>query len=115
MATRVVVIAKVLKEKLNTLVLHQVKNLQEEDIENFVVVRGIMQSFSHDLPADDKEMFDLEQAMLEWLKYEHIGQATAIFYDFKTWIDNIYTKTIVLIEAPLFYLNDKTFCLCDIQ
>lgn len=107
-------IANVLKEKINALVLYQIKNLQEEDIENFVVVRGIMQSFSHDLPANDREMFDLEQAMLEWLKYEHIGQATAIFYDFKTWIDNIYTKTIVLIEAPLFYLNDKPVRISDI-
>lgn len=107
-------IAKVLNGKLSTLVLHQIKNLQEEDIESFVIVRGIMQNFSHELPASDREMFDLEQAMLEWLKYEQIGEFTAILYDFKTWVDNIYTKAIVWIEAPLFYLNDKAVRISDI-
>jgi len=107
-------IAKVLKEKLNTLILHQIKNLQEEDIESFVVVRGIMQNYSDDLPVSDKQMADLDLAMLEWLKYQHVGEFTAILYDFKTWADNIYTKVIVWIEAPLFYLNDKPVRISDV-
>lgn len=107
-------IAKAIQDELSTLVLHQIINLQAEDLENFIIVRGIMQSLSQDLTGKDKERFELELAMLEWLKYEHVGDLTAILYDFKAWTEKVYAGVIKTIDAPLFYLNDKAVNISDI-
>ncbi|MFC2073860.1 mechanosensitive ion channel domain-containing protein [Campylobacterota bacterium] len=107
-------IAKAIQKELSTLVLHQIKNLQSEDLESFIIVRGIMQNLSEDLTGKDKERFDLELAMLEWLKYEHVGDLTAIFYDFKAWTEKVYIEIIKTVTAPLFYLNDKAVDISDI-
>lgn len=107
-------ISKVIGKKYDTLIFHQIKNLQNEDLENYIIVRSIMESYLHDLSASDKSRFILEQRMLEWLKYEHVGNLTAIVYDFKAWMQKVYAKVIVWIEAPIFYLNDKPVRISDI-
>ena len=107
-------ISKAIGKKYDTLIFHQIKNLQNEDLENYIIVRSIMESYSHDLSASDKSRFILEQRMLEWLKYEHIGNLTAIVYDSKAWMQKVYAKVIVWIEAPIFYLNDKPVRISDI-
>jgi len=107
-------IAKAIEQKYQTLILHQIKNLQAQDLENYIIVRGIMESFSHDLSSVDKERYKLEQAMLEWLKYEHIGDLTALVYDFRAWIEKLYAQGVDIINSPLFYLNDKPVDISDI-
>jgi len=106
-------ISKLIKKKNNVLVLVQVNNLQEQNLENYIIVRGIMENFSHDLKGEDKKMFIIEQKMLEWLKYEHIGDITAIWYDFNAWADKAYEKFLKIVDTPLFYKNDKPVILLD--
>jgi potassium-dependent mechanosensitive channel len=107
-------ISEAIQKKYHTLIFHQIKNLQNEDLEGYIIVRGIMENFSHDLSAKDKSKFVLEQKMLEWLKYEHVGDLTAIVYDFKAWMDKVYAKSVRIIKTPLFYLNDNPVGISDI-
>jgi len=106
-------ISKQIKAKNDILVLGQIKNLREKNLDNYIIYRDIMESFSHDLSANDKEMFILEQKMLEWLKYQYIDNMTAFFYDFQSWFDKVYSQFKVFIDTPLFYQNDKPVVFAD--
>ncbi len=106
-------ISKQIKKKNNILVLSQIKNLQDQDLENYIIVRGIMENFSNDLLPKDKAMFLLEQKMLEWIKYEYIGDFTAIWYDFNAWVSKGSEKFLKVIDTPLFYKNDQPVVLYD--
>ena len=106
-------ISKKIKEKNGVLLLTQINNLQNENLENYIIVRSIMESFSNDLSIEDKKLFVLEQKMLEWLKYQFIGDMTAVMYDFQAWIEHSYSKVLLLINKPLFYQNDKPVVLFD--
>jgi len=107
-------ISQAIKKKHETLIFHQIKNLQNEDLDSYIIVRGIMENLSNDLSVEDKSRFNLEQKMLEWLKYEHVGNITAIVYDFKAWMDKVYAKSVQVVNAPMFYLNDKPVDISDI-
>ena len=107
-------ISKAIQKKYHTLIFHQIKNLQNEDLESFIIVRDIMENFAHDLSAKDKDRYLLEQRMLEWLKYQHVGNLTAILYDFEAWVNKFYAKSVQVINAPIFYLNDKSVDISDI-
>ena len=72
-----------------------------------------MESLASDLTPDDKEMFILEMKMLEWLKYEHVGDITAIWYDFGAWVDKFYEESKRVVNTPLFYQHDKPVLLLD--
>ena len=106
-------ISEQIKKKNNMLLLTQINNLQEQNLENYIIVRGIMENFSHDLKGEDKKIFLIEQKMLEWLKYEHIGDMTAIWYDFNAWTDKAYEKFAKVVDTPLFYKNDKPVVIFD--
>ena len=106
-------ISDVLKEKNKLLILRQVHNLQESDLQSYIIVREVMDSLSDDLSAVDKEIFLIEKKMLEWLKYEHIDDFTAIFYDFQAWVDKSYETTMKVIHTPLFYQNNKAIGISD--
>ena len=106
-------ISKAIKTKNDTLLLRQIKYLQDEKLESYILTRDIMLSLAADLSPKDREIFDLEMKMLEWLKYEHIGDLTAIWYDFGAWADKVYLQTVKIVNAPLFYQNDKAIRLSD--
>ncbi|PHR55844.1 MAG: hypothetical protein COA44_09390 [Arcobacter sp.] len=106
-------ISSAIKVKNNTLILRQIKNLQDENLASYIIVRDIMGSFSADLTPKDKEMFELEMKMLEWLKYEHIGDITAFWYDFEAWSDNVYDQALTIVNTPLFYKHDKPVLFSD--
>lgn len=106
-------ISSAIKTKNDTLILRQIKNLQDENLASYILVREIMESLAADLSPDDKEMFTLEMKMLEWLKYEHIGNITAIWYDFEAWVDKFYEQSLKIINTPLFYQHDKPVLFSD--
>jgi len=106
-------ISNMIKAKNDTLLLRQVKNLQDEDLESYIIVREIMQSLSADLSPEDKHMFTIQSKMLEWLKYEHIDSFTTILYDFNAWMNKFYEKISILINTPLFYQNNKPVVIFD--
>jgi len=106
-------ISNAIKMKNDTLILRQIKNLQEEKLEDYILTRDIMLSLAADLSVEDKKMFDLHMTMLEWLKYEHIGDLTAILYDFEAWVNKLYVEAVKIINAPLFYQNDKPVLFSD--
>jgi len=51
--------------------------------------------------------------MLEWLKYEHIDDITAVLYDFQAWLDKSYENVLKVINTPLFYQNNKPIGISD--
>jgi len=106
-------ISHAIQAKNSTLILRQIKNLQDENLKAYIGVREIMTAFSADLSPQDKINFVLEMKMLEWLKYEHIGDITAFWYDFGAWTNNIYVKSLTIINTPLFYKHDKPVLLSD--
>jgi len=106
-------ISNAIKVKNNTLLLRQIKNLQDQDLDSYIVVRESMNALSHDLSTKDKELFDLEMKMLEWLKYEHVGDMTAFLYDFEAWSLKLYNQFLKVINTPLFYQNDKPVLFSD--
>jgi len=107
-------IAKEVKKKNDTLILHQIKNLQSENLDNYIIIRETMRSFKNDLSEEDKKLFDVQQKMLEWVKYEHIGDLTTFYYDFETWISTAYIHSVELVNTPLFYKDDKPIKISNI-
>lgn len=106
-------ISKQIEEKNKTLILMQVHYLRDQDLENYILVRDIMQSFISDLSAQAKETFETQMKMLEWLKYEEIGDVAAMMYDFSAWFDNVYEETVSLVNTPLFYQQDRAIVIFD--
>jgi len=107
-------ISKTIKRKNNTLLLQQINNLNENDLDSYIIIRGIMQNHAGDLSVEDKKTFDLQFEMMEWLKYQEIGSFTAFFYDFRTWLDTSYSATITYFNEPLFYLSEQAVRIMDI-
>jgi len=106
-------ISKVLKAKNNTLILRQINNLQKSDLESYIIVREVMDSLTADLSDNDKHIYMIEKKMLEWLKYEHIDDITAVLYDFQAWLDKSYENVLKVINTPLFYQNNKPIGISD--
>jgi len=106
-------ISSVIKAKNDVLILRQIKNLQDENLASYIIVRDIMDSLVVDLSPKDKEMFELEKKMLEWLKYEHIGDITAFWYDFEAWSNKLFEEAAKIVNTPLFYKHDKPVRLAD--
>ena len=106
-------ISKVLKAKNNTLILRQINNLQKSDLESYIIVREVMDSLTADLSDNDKHIYMIEKKMLEWLKYEHIDDITAVLYDFQAWLDKSYENILKVINTPLFYQNNKPIGISD--
>ena len=101
-------------KKIKQLILKQVDNLKQEDLNSYITVRQEMIDSSENLSAVDLKAFNLELEMLEWLKYQHIGDFTAILYDFKAWSSRTYDTFASYASTPLFYLGDKPVILADI-
>ncbi len=89
------------------LLLRQINNLKNEDLDSYILVRSMMESLSSELVASDKELFILQQKMLEWLKYEYIGDFAAMYYDFESWAERLYAQIVEIINTPLFYKDEK--------
>ena len=106
-------ISSAIKVKNNTLLLRQIKNLQDQNLDSYIIVRESMRALSNDLSTEDKEIFELEMRMLEWLKYEHVGDMTAFIYDFEAWSSKLYNQFLDIINTPLFYKDDRPVLLSD--
>lgn len=106
-------ISNTIRKKNALLVLHQIYNLQHQDLENYIIVRGVMESFASDLSAEDKKLFELTKRMLEWLKYEQIDDVTTFMYDFREWFGHVYGNIVSVVNTPLFYQNERPIVLFD--
>ncbi len=106
-------ISEKIQEKTDTFILLQLHNLKSQDLEQYIIVREMMQSFAPDLSAEAKTLFDIQLKMLEWLKYEEIDELTTIIYDFKEWAERAYVDGMDFMNTPLFYKDERAIVLLD--